>query len=179
MREFDGAADGCDFLRLGGIGCTFFFAQEIEDAFGGGESELDLAHDLGDGGDGAVELVGVLDEGLDVADEDLTGDRHVTANDTDCDVGEAGENGGDWESDRGEELRFPTDGEEFAVFRFELFGRGVYMRIGFDNELAGVIFFDFGVKGAKRVLLCAEIGLRFFDDFRGDDGRSGDGNESD
>ena len=69
--ERNGAANSVESFCGGEIWGFFWLGEKIEHAFASGERELEIGESLGNVGNRAVELVGILDEGLDVADGDF------------------------------------------------------------------------------------------------------------
>ena len=112
---------------------------------------------MGDAGERAVELADVLDEGLDAADAEKAGDGLLTTNYTDGDVAQVGADVDDRESDGGIELGFPGTFVETLVAVGKIRKGQVFVRVGLDDGLTGVIFFNGVIEGAERNLLTAEI----------------------
>ena len=159
VMEFNGAFDVADHLGRFRIGSFFGFVQEGEDAFGGGHGLLDAGGDLGNAGERAVELADVLDEGLDAADAENAGDGLLTANHADGDIAQVGADVDNREGDGGIELGFPGAFIEALVAVGKIRKGQVFMRVGLDDGLTGVIFFNGVIEGAERNLLVAEIFL--------------------
>ena len=86
-----------------------------------------------------------MKKSLDAADEKLSREDEVTAEDTDGDITEIGEEVNDGISERAEELGAPRIFKEGLIGFFKLFDRSGDVGIDFNDELAGIIFFDVGI----------------------------------
>lgn len=118
---------------------------------------LDGGGDVGDLGDGAVELVDVLNESLDVANGDGAIDAEIATHDTDSHVAKIGKDMSDGKSERPEELGFPGGFIELVVTGFEVGVGGGGVSIDFDDLLAGIVLFNDRIDGAKMGTLIAEM----------------------
>ena len=156
MIELNEAA-GAAGVGGGGIGKLFLGVEELEDALGGGDAGLDLLGHAAQLAERLVELAGVLDKRLGIAQCHLAVGHAQAAEDGDGDVGQVRDELHDRHHDAGEELGEGRGAEELLVALVELGGHGLGATEDLGKLVAGEGLLDLAIEQARGLPLRLEL----------------------